>query len=118
MTVEKDLFDTLKGLVGNRVFPDFAKVETARPYITYQQIGGAVINVLSNEVATKKNSRIQINVWSDSRIEANQLMLAIESAMVTSNLFTSRPESAFIGAYDYDVPVYSCMQDFSVWSVR
>ena len=40
MTIETAIYDALKGLVGNRVFPDFAPLGTVRPFITYEQAGG------------------------------------------------------------------------------
>ena len=40
MTVEADIFNLLTGLVAGRVYPDLAPLGAARPYITYQQIGG------------------------------------------------------------------------------
>lgn len=118
MTMEKDIFDTLKGLVANRVFPDFAPVETARPYITWQQVGGKVINGLSNTTPDKKNAVVQVNVWADTRASANPLALQVEAALRTSSLFVAVPEAAFVGSYDADVPVYGTRQDFSIWSTR
>ncbi|QCT61233.1 DUF3168 domain-containing protein [Staphylococcus aureus] len=40
MSLESDIFDTLKGLVSNRVYPDVAPANAAKPYIVYQQISG------------------------------------------------------------------------------
>jgi hypothetical protein len=47
VTFEADLYTLLK-TVTPRVFPDFAPTATARPYVTYQQVGGRVINPLAN----------------------------------------------------------------------
>jgi hypothetical protein len=116
--MEKDIFDTLKGLVANRVFPDFAPVETLRPYITWQQVGGQVINNLANTTPDKKNALIQVNIWADTRAAANPLALQVENALRTSSLFTAIPEGAFVGDYDADVPVFGTSQDFSIWSAR
>ena len=62
MTVESMLFDALKGLVSNRVFPDIAPDLTPRPYITYQQVGGVAVNFLDPTIPSKANGRIQVNV--------------------------------------------------------
>lgn len=114
MTFEADLFALLKA-VTPRVFPDFAPVSTQRPYVTYQQIGGRVINPLANVSPGRRNSELQINVWSNSRSEALALSRAIEDAMRAATAFQARPISAAVSDYDADIPVYGCRQDFSCW---
>lgn len=116
--MEKDIFDTLKGFVGNRVFPDFAPVETPRPYITWQQVGGQVIKTLDNTTPNKKNAVVQVNIWADTRAAANPLALQVENALRTSSLFLAIPDAAFVGDYDPDIPVFGTRQDFSIWSTR
>jgi hypothetical protein len=118
MTVESDIYTTLKGLVGNRCFPDMAPIATVRPYITYTQIGGEAYVYLDGTLADKKNGRFQVNVWADSRSSASTVMLQVESAMVQAAAFNARPVSAPSSAYDYDMQVYGSMQDFSVNSTR
>lgn len=117
MTVESDLFTLLK-TVTPRVFPDFAPVTTARPYATYQQVGGEALTFIGREVPSKKNGEFQISVWADTRASAQTLILAIESAMTLATAFQAKPVSAAVCDYDADVPVYGARQDFSVWSNR
>lgn len=114
MTFEADLFTLLK-TVTPRVFPDFAPVSTVRPYVTFQAVGGQVINPLSNEKPGKRNAELQINVWSDTRAESLSLSRAIEDAMRAATAFNARPQSAAVSDYDADVPVYGARQDFSCW---
>lgn len=115
MTFESDLFTLLSG-VTPRVFPDFAPVSTARPYVTYQQIGGDVLNMVANVAPGVRNSMLQINVWSNTRAEALQVMRAIEDAMCTTSVFkAARPIAAAVADYDADIPVYGCRQDFTCW---
>ncbi|NLZ12372.1 MAG: DUF3168 domain-containing protein [Alcaligenaceae bacterium] len=116
--MELTLIALLSPLVGGRVFPDVAPIGTARPYITWQQFGGDVIKPLANEVASKRNSTVQINVWSDTRLQANQLILQAETALVTSSAFIARPISAFAARHEEDVDLYGAEQDFSIWSDR
>lgn len=118
MTTEAEIFTTLKGLVGNRCFPDFAPISTAKPYITYTQIGGEVVSFLENAMASQKNGRFQVNVWADTRASAAALMLQAEALMVQATAFQARPVSAPSSTYDHDMLVYGSMQDFSVWSTR
>jgi hypothetical protein len=117
MTLEVDLYNVLKGICP-RTFPDFAPVSTTRPYVTYQPIGGQVINPISNEVPNKQNTEYQINVWADRRADASALMLQIEAALRQATAFVARPLSAQVGNSDADIPVYGSSQDFSIWGDR
>lgn len=114
MTFEDNLVTLLKA-VTPRVSPDFAKVKTQRPYVTFQQIGGRVINPVASEAPGIRNSDLQITVWSDTRAESLQISRAIEDAMRLATAFTARPIAAAVADYDADIPVYGCRQDFSCW---
>jgi hypothetical protein len=118
MTIESNIFDALKGLVGNRCFPDMAPLSTVKPYITYSQIGGEAVTYLGAEVPSKKNGRFQINVWADTRASASNLILQVESAMTLATTFQAKPVSAPNTDYDNDMFTYGSMQDFTVWSDR
>ncbi len=118
MTVEADIFNALKTLVGNRVFPDVAPITTAKPYITYSQIGGETLDYLENAVASKKNGRFQFDVMADTRASASATMLLVESALVASTAFQARAIGAPSSDYDHDMLTYRSMQDFSIWSNR
>lgn len=114
MAIEDDITTRLKTVTA-RVWPDFAPVGTARPYLTYQFIGGDVINPLSNEPPGKRNAVVQVNTWADTRKQALALSFSIEDAMRAATAFNGKPQSAAIATYDPDVPVYGCRQDFSIW---
>lgn len=118
MTVEADIFNALKSLVANRVFPDVAPISTTKPYITYSQVGGEALTYLENAVPSKQNGRFQVNVWADTRASASALMLLVELAMVTATTYQARPVSAPSTGYDNDMLVYTSLQDFTVWSDR
>jgi len=118
MTIEAEIYSALKGLVGNRCFPDLAPLSTVRPYITYVQIGGEAISYLDNTVPDGKIGRFQINVWGDTRASVSALMLQVEAAMIQATAFQARPLSAPSSDYDHDSLVYGAMQDFSVFSTR
>ena len=115
MTVEADIFTALKTLVTNRVYPDIAPPNVAKPYITYQQVGGDVINMLAPEVPNKRNGRFQVNVWATTRAEANSLMKSVEAALITSTVLNGRPEMSAISRYEEDTLLYGQMQFFSIW---
>jgi len=98
-----------------RAWSDFAASVKTRPFITFQQIGGQVINPLSNEPPGRRNATVQINVWADTRDEARALMNQIEDALRAATGFVAQPQSAAFNDYDHDMRVYGSQQDFSVW---
>lgn len=102
----------------DRVFPDTAPVDTARPYVTYQQIGGDPLTYVDDAVPTLKNGVFQFNVWADTRLEASALLLEIESALIVHAGFGARPTSAPMWDYDPDMERFCSRQDFSIWSAR
>lgn len=118
MSLEGDIYSALSSLVSGRVFPDLAPHETAVPYITYQQIGGAAENFLEATFVGKRNSRVQINCWASTRLAANDLARDAEEALIESDL-----KAYVLGAFGNFAPPdpgdaeqhYGTHQDFSVW---
>jgi len=118
VTVEANIYALLSPFVGGRVFPDTAPFDTARPYITYQQVGGEVITPLGGGIPDKQNGYFQVNVWAGSRASAAALALQVEGAFRTATAFFAQPMAAPIADSDPDLGLYSAQQDFSVWSTR
>lgn len=116
MSLESDIVAALTSLVGGRVFPEVAPYSTAKPYIIYQQVGGAAENFLEAAVVGKKNARIQISCWTLTRLSANSLARQAEDALVVSSL-----KAYVLGALNADLEndvepwLYGTHQDFSVW---
>lgn len=111
MTFEADLY-TVLAAVTPRVFPDFAPVETLRPYCTFQQIGGDVIQLVENVKPGLRLPDVQINIWSDTRAEAMSVIRAIEDAMRAATAFRAIPQAEPMCDFDADTPVYGAHQDF------
>lgn len=118
MTIEATIFTILSPLVDGRCFPDFAPVETQRPYITYQQVGGVAIAFTSGEVGDHENADMQVNVWHDTRVGANEIAKSAEASLVAATAITARPRGALVSTSDSAVPVYGTRQDFSIWAPR
>lgn len=118
MTVEADIYTLLQGFVGGRAFPDVAPFSTVRPYITYQQVGGEVINYTDAQLPDKQNGFFQINVWATSRAAAAALSLQVDAALRAASAFQAEPQSAPIATHDPDLDLYGTIQDFSIWSAR
>lgn len=117
MTVEGDIFASIKGLCGNRAFPDVAPPATARPYVTYTQVGGEPLSTVAG-VSSLQHGRFQFNVWGDSRGACSLLMKQIEAALIAATAFKARPVSAPNSSYDSDMKFYGSQQDFSIYSPR
>ena len=117
MTLEEKLVALIRPICA-RVKPDFAPVNTERPYVTYQQVGGEVIDFVDNTVPTIENGEIQINVWANTRSDAKSLIKQIEAELIRTVEVQARPLSASVSDFDADMEIYGSRQDFSIWSTR
>ncbi|RZI62330.1 MAG: DUF3168 domain-containing protein [Rubrivivax sp.] len=128
MTLEEQIFALLGPLVGGRVFPDMAPVETPKPYVTYQVIPGASTRWLDGTAADKVRSTVQINVWGARRLSVNATARAIRDAMCTPRAVT---DTTFFATPETDLPkpdhndielpdapqgLFGTIQDFNVIS--
>lgn len=113
MTVEASFYALVTPLCP-RVFPDIAPTSTLKPYVTYQQIGGPVLNPLDGSDPGREGVTLQVNVWAATRKEAKALIKQIEAALRPVP-FSARPVSAAFNDYDHDMQVYGSQQEFSVW---
>ena len=118
MSLEAGIFDALKGLVSNRVYPDVARADTPRPYITWQQVGGAAVNFLECVPPGRRNARVQVNCWDSTRIAAAALARAVEDALVSAPALRAYVVGAMAASHEPDLtpPLYGTMQDFSIWT--
>ncbi len=118
MSAESLIFSTLRGLVGDRVYPDAAPNGTARPFIVYYKVGGTPVQFCDGTLASKRNGRYQIDCCSTTRAAANLLASQVESAMVSSVSLRATVLSEPIYESEPDVGWYETKQDFSVWCDR
>lgn len=118
MTVEADIYTLLRGLVGDKVYPDTAPLGTPPPYIVYQQVGGRTLQYLGREVPNKKNGRFQVSGWAGTRKAASALQLAIENAFMTATTFQAEPLGSPVATSADELPLKGSRQDFSIWSDR
>ena len=115
MSMEIALFEALRGLVSDRVYPDVAPENTIRPYITYQQVGGDAVNFVESTIPAKKNARMQINVWADTRLTATAMGAAVEDVLRTLVALQPTVLGAAVATYDDVTKLRGTMQDFSLW---
>lgn len=114
MSFEGDFRALLLTLTGGRVYPDTAPDTAAYPFITYQQVGGESLWFSEKAIPDHKHARIQVNVWSKSRAEANAIARKIEKAICESP-FAAAPLGAFVALYESSLKNYGSRQDFSLW---
>lgn len=116
MTVEASIYTCLKSLVSNRVYRDLApQTVTDLPRITFQQVGGASVNFLDPTVPTKKNARVQVNVWHNRRDDAVALAHLVEDTLRAYTTLQTTVLSAPVSVYEDDTKLFGTMQDFSFW---
>jgi hypothetical protein len=115
--METDLQALLTALCA-RTYPDVAPLDTARPYVTWQGLGGQALRFLGNDAADKRHTLMQINVWADTRLAALTLIRQIEDAMCASASFTAKPEGEPLSLYEDEPPLYGSVQRFSIYATR
>lgn len=115
MSIEATIYAALRGLVSDRCYPDVAPDVVARPYVTYQQVGGDAINYTDQAQPGIENGRFQINVWGDSRSQVSTLARQIEAALRANLSLQTTVVGARIAAYDPETKLRGTLQQFSVW---
>lgn len=115
MSAESAIFSALSSLVSNRVYPDLAPDGVARPYIVYQQIGGSAVQFVDVTVPSKKNSRIQVSVWGDTRAQVSALAVQVEDTLRGVATLQTVVLGAPVAVYEADTKLRGSQQDFSIW---
>lgn len=112
MSLETNIFDTLKTLVSSRVYPLVAPQGVAKPYITYQGITRQRENTLAGDGGLS-NPRVQIDCYAETYPAAKSLALSVRGAMKTA---AYKPlcitENEF---HEPDIGLFRISQDYSIW---
>nr|WP_284700719.1 DUF3168 domain-containing protein [Robbsia betulipollinis] len=103
----------LQGLASGGVYPDQAPANVAAPYIVYQSVGG-VDETSMDGFEGQQNSRMQIAVWSSTRIEAVEIMQKILRAMTAAPV-RGKPVGAPVSVYEDETKLYGSRLDVSIW---
>jgi hypothetical protein len=115
MTIEELIYTALHGLAGGRVYPDIAPENEPTPYITFQAVGGEPMNFISGDRPDKASTRMQVNVWAQTRIEASALGAQVEDAMRAATDLQPEVLTGRIATYDETTKYRGTMQDFSLF---
>ena len=115
MSIDVQIKSVLASLADDRVYPDVAPEGTARPYLTYQQTGGDALNFLEGTVPGKRNARIQVNAWADTRLAASELSERAEDALRLAVGLQAKVLGARVSIYEEETKLRGARQAFSVW---
>ena len=66
----------------------------------------------------KRNSYVQVSVYSLTRAESLAKIRAAEEAMCASAAFTCTPMGEPLATYEPDTKLYGAIQRFSIWAAR
>lgn len=116
MSMESELFDALKVLVANRVYPSVAPEGAATPYVTWQVTGGQALNFLDGEQPSKKHARIQVNVWSKSLEEALRIAQQAETILRARAALSTTVETGQLTRHEPETKLHGTYQFFSCWA--
>ena len=115
MSLESLIFDALKALLDNRVYPDVAPEDVATPFATYQTVGGDAINYVEASVPDRQNARVQVTVWAASRTAASEIGKQVEDALRLTLPLQTKVLTARRSVYEQDTRRRGSMQDFDFW---
>lgn len=115
MQLEARLAQVIGPLLSGKFYPDTSPDTLVFPFGIYQQVGGPSLWFLENVVADARGARMQIEVWSRTRLEAAALSRQIEQAMAAANWLACRPEGAAVALYEEQQKIYGARQDFTIW---
>lgn len=101
-----------------RTFPDVAPSGTAAPFMAWQALGGESLRFLSNDAPDKRNTYMQVSVYSATRAESLALIRAAEAALCGAAMFAATPMGEPISNYEDDTKLYGAIQRFSIWAAR
>ena len=120
---------SIEGLVRNvllvacdKVFPDLAAFGTDAPYLVWNQLGGKALYYLDNSPADRRNAVIQVAAWAKTRLEANALIRAAESALCAPGGTNSLDPNSLIASalgdlmatHDPETNLYGATQRFTI----
>lgn len=112
-SAESITYGALKALVGGRVYPALAPAGVAKPYITYQAVGGQDSGTLTG-INALQNKRMQINIWADSRSDVAALEMPVLTALTAPGI-AGAPIGAPVSDYESDTKLYGSRIDVSIW---
>jgi hypothetical protein len=115
MDMEAKVVALLGPLVGGRIHADVADVDTPRPYITWQQNGGVVVEFLDGAAPSMDNALLQIDVWGNSREQVNGIIREAAALLRADPDIIARAVTQLQAMSEPDLKLRGARQDFSIW---
>jgi len=115
MTPHEQIFQVLGDLVDGRVFPGIAEPNTQTPYLTFQIIGGPPINFVTGELPAKRFTRVQVNTWAETAIEASQVAMQAEGAIRAARALQAEVLNTAADTYDEPTEYRGAVQEFMLF---
>jgi hypothetical protein len=82
MSLEATMQAALGSLCSGRVYPDRPPDVPTLPFIVYQEIGGQSVEFMEGTLGAKDYARVQVVVWSKTRLEASSIARQAQALMV------------------------------------
>ncbi len=117
MSLEQDLVAVAQTQCP-RVYPSTAPVNTPRPFVTWDHIGGDSLRYMEGTAPTTRLAQLQVTVWADTKNEGTALQLALEDAFCNAAGFTCSPLGGLQGGYEHDAQLWRTYQDYEVLGQR
>ena len=114
--IQEALYTLLAAITatGGRVYPVVAPALPTSPFMVYERISAIPQNSMS-ETASLINSRVQIDVYSQTYSEAQTVAAAVVTAMNGWSYQNVRLMSRDL--FDFETRLHGVSADFSIWHV-
>lgn len=113
MSPEAQIRNAILPLLSGGVYFDTANIGASRPLAIISRIGGAPVNFLEATKPSKRHIMYQINVFAESRLQADSIGRQVEDALVSQ--LKGYVEGGMDSTYDDTANIYGTRQDFSFW---
>jgi hypothetical protein len=103
-----------------RVTPGDSDLNAARPFVTWDHIGGDPMRYMDNTAADKVLALLQVNSYAETRAAVLTLANQIEAALCSATSINSRPLGRpFCGVHrDVEPALHYAQQEFEVLGDR
>ena len=118
MSFETELVTLLRAITEN-VYPDVAPPNAPMPYAVWQAVGGEALRYGDGAAPDKRNTYLQVSVWSATRAESLSLIRQIEETLCVDSTFAAiEPQGEALSTYESDTERYGSIQRFDIWATR
>lgn len=113
MSPEAQIRNAILSLFSGGVYFDTARLDAGKPVGIISRIGGNPVNFLEATKPSKRHIKYQINVFAESRLQADSIGRQVEDALVAQ--LDGYVEGGMASTYDETGNLYGTRQDFSFW---